>query len=1128
MWNTESSKYFIKKIIKEYGKEIAQEGSVSALGLEDHLDKMVAKAMNVDKNIITLARQWRVVLERAAFTEGIDKIKEVLGREQEVATTQPEKLNKTTQEIEMGTEEALITEAERDKEIESHGNIRQIFQHQEKVNSNERVADRTKVSEIMKDIQLVENSIEIRPCKNEIEDRLEIHPCKNEIENRLEQLVEIGKSRSGDTSLDCSVWAPKPEACKDKGEVKAKVAAVKILGDNAEQREKSIRWSLRGNKHIKAIQEKFVNGNQWCIIYFDCKGGYEEAKAKLEKKKDEFDQLNLILEEKTEKENLKGKKVPQNEKKMKETRETQARHELKEIQKKRATLYNQTEKGESSTNDISRKRKEVLPDRVEEEETVPIKDKGKRRMYESETLLEEKETSSKSSDRDNEWKPYPRIEETITVWDIPHYISRSQVFFAIKHLGRIKNIEMIRENSGKTRAEVSFEEGSSFVQGIETWVIPLTNDLLVRITPGTNRKEILENRKQFIAKLFNIPQNINEVLLLRQLKHTGAKAVHVFKNSNGNNKGYALTHNAKPCEILDSEEKYKQEQYTQDLNTRGFKRREPTSNKSPSLYRSKKKITREKVKSEDKRIQALERKLSSFETLVNQEGKLERQMRAETSTNQDKEKYRKGTERGEGRGRLCDENRDRREKQESIKIGAHNINGTKEDNTKVELLAEYGEQEGKWINTKEYGYSSFWTETEKGKHKGSGIGLLVDQNWLRNMGVCKRFSPYLLKAEFFFRKVVFQVWIVYLPPKNEEVTKKVHKILIEEITKNRKNTIYTILGDFNTVLNERLDMSSKGKRNADTGTRITKWLKNTDHIETFRFCNPELIKYSWSNGNVSTRIDHIWTTLDMRSLILDSNIEQMETVTDSDHGIVWLQLDSTGILEKNKQRSKKGQKETRRLYQYHKATEEDWNNYSQELIAKAIQAAASKHIPSTKTQNSKSQIRKEATKSLTYSRAKVLGRIFRKGSKDLGQSIDGLERAILNARIEHLNTEYKTNIPRLPESWNKEYCIEIKEWWNVLKEKARKEMQAAKEKEIKEKIEERFALMPKNQKQMLNKLLERPHNKIIVDRVLVQGKNKFESKKLVTESDDIKREVERHFKEQFRKRKHQFEQIDLE
>src|SRR5205085_4168135 len=117
MWNTESSKHFIKKITKEYEKEIIQEGSVSVLGLADHLDEMVAKAMNVNKDFITLARQWRIALERAAFTEGIDKVKEVLEKEQELAITHQEKINEVIKEVEMGIEEAIATETNRVKEI---------------------------------------------------------------------------------------------------------------------------------------------------------------------------------------------------------------------------------------------------------------------------------------------------------------------------------------------------------------------------------------------------------------------------------------------------------------------------------------------------------------------------------------------------------------------------------------------------------------------------------------------------------------------------------------------------------------------------------------------------------------------------------------------------------------------------------------------------------------------------------------------------------------------------------------------------------------------------------------------------------------------------------------------------
>ena len=184
--------------------------------------------------------------------------------------------------------------------------------------------------------------------------------------------------------------------------------------------------------------------------------------------------------------------------------------------KEETILYNQTENGECSTSSIIRKRKEIILDQAEEKKPAAIKDKGKRRMYEQETLSNEKENLIKNNNIIiKERELYPRIEETITVWDIPHHVSRSQVFFAIRHLGRVKNIEMIREGFGKTKAEVSFMEGSSFVQGIEVWVIPLTSELLVRITPGSNRKEILESRKQFITRLYNIPQNVNEVLLFR-------------------------------------------------------------------------------------------------------------------------------------------------------------------------------------------------------------------------------------------------------------------------------------------------------------------------------------------------------------------------------------------------------------------------------------------------------------------------------------------------------------------------------------------------------------------------------------------------------------------------------------
>ena len=75
--------------------------------------------------------------------------------------------------------------------------------------------------------------------------------------------------------------------------------------------------------------------------------------------------------------------------------------------------------------------------------------------------------------------------------------------------------------------------------------------------------------------------------------------------------------------------------------------------------------------------------VESIKALVDQEGKLERQNRAESSLNQNKGKYRESKE--------C-RNLKRRPK-DIIKIGVYNINSIKGDSIKLEQLAEFGKAE---------------------------------------------------------------------------------------------------------------------------------------------------------------------------------------------------------------------------------------------------------------------------------------------------------------------------------------------------------------------------------------------------------------------------------------------------
>jgi len=72
----------IHEIIQKYRSEIAIEGSNSVLGLEEHLDQMVARLMEINLEIIKVARHWRAVIKRAAITEGIDKVVNMLDHEE--------------------------------------------------------------------------------------------------------------------------------------------------------------------------------------------------------------------------------------------------------------------------------------------------------------------------------------------------------------------------------------------------------------------------------------------------------------------------------------------------------------------------------------------------------------------------------------------------------------------------------------------------------------------------------------------------------------------------------------------------------------------------------------------------------------------------------------------------------------------------------------------------------------------------------------------------------------------------------------------------------------------------------------------------------------------------------------
>ncbi|CAG8844823.1 35538_t:CDS:2, partial [Gigaspora margarita] len=121
-----------------------------------------------------------------------------------------------------------------------------------------------------------------------------------------------------------------------------------------------------------------------------------------------------------------------------------------------------------------------------------------------------------------------------------------------------------------------------------------------------------------------------------------------------------------------------------------------------------------------------------------------------------------------------------------------------------------------------------------------------------------------------------------------------------------------------------------------------------------------------------------------------------------------------------------------------------------------------------------------------------------------------------NIQIEQLNEKNMMEIPPLSNTWNLA---------NLLRKKAEILARNMKEKEIQSKVESRFSMMNGDRKRMLLSLLNKPVNKIKIDRVLKEEENFYQNSELVVEETKVKEYVIKYFEKQFQERKHKFEKL---
>ena len=219
----------------------------------------------------------------------------------------------------------------------------------------------------------------------------------------------------------------------------------------------------------------------------------------------------------------------------------------------------------------------------------------------------------------------------------------------------------------------------------------------------------------------------------------------------------------------------------------------------------------------------------------------------------------------------------------------------------------------------------------------------------------------------------------------------------------------------------------------------------------------------------------------MSGIIDEVSVEDIAIYTGSNHKLIWAKINTSIILNYRNLQKKKKKSPTRKIFLYHKATEENQEAYSKrveqllkseetnnkdphcsktsinekcDLINKAIVQAATKHISWINTKKTEAQSKKSIPKCKIYKEIKLLYQIQKKKLQaHVAERINNIDQANFNSQIEEINQVYQTQIHPLPEYWSQVNINKLKNWGKVLRKKVEEEEHKNKEKEISTRIE---------------------------------------------------------------------------
>src|SRR5260363_96856 len=105
-----------------------------------------------------------------------------------------------------------------------------------------------------------------------------------------------------------------------------------------------------------------------------------------------------------------------------------------------------------------------------------------------------------------------------------------------------------------------------------------------------------------------------------------------------------------------------------------------------------------------------------------------------------------------------------------------------------------------------------------------------------------------------------------------------------------------VMGDFNYVIDKMLDKQKAYPHQSKKPLPLYTWLTNLDCINTFRKMNPKIKKFTWFGQDQKTRIDQIWISNALLTELLNSDIEEIDVITGSDHSLVKVDISVTHFI----------------------------------------------------------------------------------------------------------------------------------------------------------------------------------------------------------------------------------------